>query len=564
MVEHERYDVVILGGGLAGLSLAIQLKRARPGVRLLVAERSPHPLPEAAVKVGEATVEVGADYFSNVIGMKEHLQTCQLPKLALRFFFGADGNHDITRRLEVGVSDFALLPSYQLDRGRMENALGERARELGAEFLDGCKVQDVMLGGKQHTVTLVRGSKEMTIEARWVVDASGRASILKRKLGLARKNDHEINAAWFRIGKFIKVDDWSEDPAWQARMAPRPRHRWLSTNQLMGPGYWVWLIPLASGSHSIGIVADPRFHPFDEFNTFERALAWLRKHEPQCAEKVEAERDLLQDFRVMKNYSHGCKRVYSPDRWCLTGEAGVFIDPFYSPGSDFIATSNSFITALIDYDLRVGSRVRLHVLARIYNAMYLAQYETGMVSFQDQYKIFGNTQVFSMKHYWDYAFYWAFAAVLSFKNKWPDVVFMVSVLGQIMAVRRLHCRMQRFFLEWGALEKRQWSGMMIDATKLEFVRVFHGLLAAEYDDHQLRARLKDNLRILEWVAVEMFRRAAPLVGSIPEGRPINPYAISLRPERWAAEHLFDARERPTPTDFDVAADIHRLTLAFRS
>jgi hypothetical protein len=328
----------------------------------------------------------------------------------------------------------------------------------------------------------------------------------------------------------------------------------------MGPGYWVWLIPLASGSHSIGIVADPRFHPFDEFNTFERALAWLRKHEPQCAEKVEAERDLLQDFRVMKNYSYGCKRVYSPDRWCLTGEAGVFIDPFYSPGSDFIATSNCFITALIDDDLRVKSRVRLQVLARIYNTMYLAQYETGMVSFQDQYKIFGNTQVFCMKHYWDYAFYWAFAALLSFKNKWPDVVFMVSVFRQIKAVRRLHCRMQRFFLEWGALETRQWSGMMIDATKLEFVRVLHGLIAAEYDDRELRARLKDNLRILEWVAVEIFRRAAPLVGTIPEARPINPYAISLHPERWAADGLFDARERPTPTDFDVAADIHRMTL----
>ena len=84
---------------------------------------------------------------------------------------------------------------------------------------------------------------------------------------------------------------WSDDPAWHARISSGRRE--LSTNHLMGPGYWVWLIPLASDSISIGIVADAQTHPFDGFNRFERALDWLRRREPQCASAVEQHLDVV-------------------------------------------------------------------------------------------------------------------------------------------------------------------------------------------------------------------------------------------------------------------------------
>lgn len=87
-------------------------------------------------------------------------------------------------------------------------------------------------------------------------------------------------------------------------------------------GYWVWLIRLASGSTSVGIVADADAHPFNSFNTLEKAREWLRTHEPQCAATIEAHLDGIQDFRVMRDYSYGCEQVFSGDqRWCLTGES---------------------------------------------------------------------------------------------------------------------------------------------------------------------------------------------------------------------------------------------------
>ena len=64
-------------------------------------------------------------------------------------------------------------------------------------------------------------------ECRWLIDASGRAGLLKRRLGLAEANAHAANAVWFRIGARIDVDEWSDDPAWLARCTPRDR--WLST-----------------------------------------------------------------------------------------------------------------------------------------------------------------------------------------------------------------------------------------------------------------------------------------------------------------------------------------------
>src|SRR5947207_5449909 len=155
-VTQDIYDVAILGGGVAGLTLALQLKKARPATSILVVEKQDHPVPEATHKVGESTVEIAAYYLRTVLGLEEHLQTQQLNKFGLRLFFSTNGNQDITRRVELG---HATLPpqgvgTYQLDRGRLENALGGELQEQGIPFLDACKVLQISLQpqGDHHCV----------------------------------------------------------------------------------------------------------------------------------------------------------------------------------------------------------------------------------------------------------------------------------------------------------------------------------------------------------------------------------------------------------------------------
>ncbi|GLV53915.1 hypothetical protein KDH_07660 [Dictyobacter sp. S3.2.2.5] len=185
----EQYDVAILGGGIAGLTVALQIKQMRPNTRILVLEKQEHPVPEAAHKVGESTVEVAAYYLRDVLGLDEHLQKQQLRKFGLRMFFSSGDNQEIERRVEYGQIEQAPLPAYQIDRGRLENALGDEIRRRDITFLDGCKVQRIELQPQDafHRVRILHQESEREIEARWLIDASGRSALLKRQLGLAKK-----------------------------------------------------------------------------------------------------------------------------------------------------------------------------------------------------------------------------------------------------------------------------------------------------------------------------------------------------------------------------------------
>lgn len=487
------YDVVILGGGLAGLSLARQLQLEAPLVRILVAEKRQHPVPEAAFKVGESTVEIGAHYFQKVLDLEPHLRSQQLEKLGLRYFFPHGDNRDLKRRVELGAPEYSNVPSFQLDRGRFENMLLQLVRVSGAEVLDGCSVRAIELGSTSHAITLTAGDATRVVTARWVVDASGRSSLLKRQLGLARPSGHAANASWFRFKTRLRLDDWSDDPGWKARV-PTAR-RWLSTNHLMGKGYWVWFIPLGSGSTSVGIVADSALHPFNRINRFERAIDWLREFEPQAAEVVEAHTGELEDFLALQHFAHGCARVFSADRWALTGEAGVFTDPFYSPGSDFIGMGNECITDLIAREIR-GEDIAARVES--FNQTYLRLFDAFIRLYEGQYPIMGNAQVMMAKVTWDNGCYWGMTALLFFQRRYRRPEFIASIEPLMRRFFVLHARMQSFFQAWDRADQRSYSDDARNVLDLDFLRkLMSSLNGPLMDDDALRERLENNYALLE-------------------------------------------------------------------
>ena len=380
---HGHYDVAVLGGGLAGLTIAIQLKRERPETRVLVTDKRSEPAPEAAFKVGESSVEIGAYYYREMIGMRDHLEKYQQRKLGLRFFMPAGDNSDITKRVEFCTPGHLDAFTHQIDRGRFENELFRRAKKAGADAFRGWRVQDVSLGADRHTILMSQEDEECIATARWVVDASGRANILRRKVGsgcrrryrpsLQRGMDparrrHGLRGLDRRRG--VARPDAREGPADPLHFA-LDSARVLAVADSARVGADLDRRVRRSALPSVG--GDQQLRGIDGLDEAQRAAAARRDRRPARGRaRLPARPGLL--VRV--------DAVLLADRWTLVGEAGGFLDALYSPGSDFIGFSNTFSCELIERELD-GEDVT--ELAEFYNDFYLNLFNTTAHLYRDNY-----------------------------------------------------------------------------------------------------------------------------------------------------------------------------------
>ncbi|MBK7375803.1 MAG: FAD-dependent monooxygenase [Ferruginibacter sp.] len=526
---HDQYDVVILGGGLAGLTLSLQLKNAKPGLSILVLERREADAAVAAHKVGESTVELGTHYLREVLNLKDYLEEHELPKHGLRFFFRSHTKDDIASRVELGPRLRLPVPSHQLDRGTVENYMMRLTREKGTDLVLGAKVSNVDLDRDAgHRVSYIRNGEEITVRCRWVADASGRSSILKRKLQFQKPMEHHTNAVWWRLKGVIDIDTWTNNKEWRSYLEPGLRY--LSTVHFMDTGYWLWVIPLGSKNTSIGIVADPAVHPFETFNTYEKAVEWMKKNEPLPYKMLEplGHGDGLLDFKILKHYAHHTERIYSADRWATTGESGPFLDPLYSPGTDFIALNNSWLSDLI---LRDMDGEDISGRATIYEKSHLALVDSWIPVYQNKYLLMGNTQIMVIKIFWDWATYWAIPSHL-FANKaftnlriLKELFVAPDSLGRKFG--RLNKIMQDLFLEWLPFENRVFSNRYIDPFDLAVLRKFQEEIEVQRNPGEMVTQIEKNMNILEQLAVAIFRFISTEVNGTAPDIKVNPYTINL-------------------------------------
>lgn len=408
-VEDEQttlWDVVICGAGMAGLTLALQVRQESPDLTVALLDKLESPLPDAAHKIGESSVELGSQYLER-LGLYEYLQANHIIKFGLRFFAGG-GELPLHKRLEVGPNHEPIIRSWQVDRGRFETDLRVMVKEAGVHLIEGATIKDIVLnsGDTDHVVSYTKDETVQTLGARWLADATGRAGFLRRRLKSKRGAKHPAHGSWFRvkgrvdISKF--VPEGTPDTDWHERTMCD--QRWRSTAHMMGTGYWVWIIPLASGNTSIGVVVHDESHDFDNVRTLESTRAFIAKHEVALGENlVDAE---VMDFGAIKNYAHVAARSWSPDRWALVGEAGSFTDPLYSPGTDLIAFANSFTSTLIAED--AAGDVDMLNRTRELNLMYRALISGGLKVYRGNAPIYGHPRAMSAKIYFDNFCYWSF------------------------------------------------------------------------------------------------------------------------------------------------------------
>src|SRR5579863_7023124 len=184
MIENEQtrsWDVIILGGALAGASTALLIRRRNSRWRILIIEKSDR----LGRRVGESTVEVSAYFLGRVLGLTDHLNEKHLVKQGMRFWFSNDATQGLADCSETGPRYNVRFPGYQVDRAVLDEEVLSRAVGEGAHLLRPAKIREVVLesGGMQIIHWTQEDGTTGTEKARWVVDATGVSALLARKNG---------------------------------------------------------------------------------------------------------------------------------------------------------------------------------------------------------------------------------------------------------------------------------------------------------------------------------------------------------------------------------------------
>jgi flavin-dependent dehydrogenase len=380
--EPANYDVVVIGGALSGAATATLLLRHNPGIRVLILERRT----KFGRRVGEATVEVSAFFLGRVLGLSHYLNESHLVKQGLRFWFTNPEVENIAEASEIGARYLARIPSYQLDRSTLDEEVLRRACEAGAELLRPAIVSNIQLRSGGHQSLDVRhGDKSQTINARWIIDASGVAAVLARKFGWWTPNsEHPTASCWSR---------WKGVKDWDSRALAEKYPQWASavyglrntaTNHIVGDGWWSWWIPLKGGDVSIGIVFDQRLVQFPQEGgkLGDRLKHFLMQH--PVAREIIADAEYCEDDVSWRRNLAYRTTTFSGDGFVLVGDAAAFMDPFYSPGMDWITFTSSAAANLITEQRQgkpMAERIERHnrdftvSLERWFSALYKDKYE---------------------------------------------------------------------------------------------------------------------------------------------------------------------------------------------
>jgi flavin-dependent dehydrogenase len=396
------YDVVVVGGSLSGAATATLLLRKDPGLKLLLVEKSTH----FTRRVGEATVEVSAFFLGRILGLTQHLNESHLVKQGMRFWFTNEEVASLDQASELGGRYQVRLPSYQLDRAVIDEEVLRRACAAGATLLRPASVVKVDLSpGGEQTITIRSGDAIEIVRARWVVDASGVAALLARQQGWWKSNRaHPISAAW---GRWKGVKDWDgydlaqKFPKWAS--APYGI-RGTATNHVVGDGWWSWWIPLKGGDVSVGVVFDQRLveWPADGGKLGDRLKRFLMQHP--------VAREMLADAHLIEGDVHWRKDLayfstkFAGDGFVLVGDAAAFIDPFYSPGMDWISFSAACAAELITAQRRGES---LAGPLDHHNNAFTQSYQSWFQAvYQDKYEYMGEYDLMRLAFLMDLGLYY--------------------------------------------------------------------------------------------------------------------------------------------------------------
>ncbi|WP_242112058.1 NAD(P)/FAD-dependent oxidoreductase [Luteimonas aquatica] len=331
-------DVLVIGGGPAGSTVSTLL--ARRGWRVTQLEKARHP----RFHIGESLLPMNMPIlqrlgaFEKIAAIGVHKRGADFPK--------DDGHGGYNTFAFDRAYDMKFPHAFQVRRQDFDRVLFEHAREHGVDAREGVKVERVDFDADGKPVVYARptdappGTGEQVLRPRYLIDASGRDTVLGNKFKLKHKNARHQSAAVFSHFRGV---------------ARRQGEDVGNISIYRHDHGWMWLIPLPDGVMSVGAVCYPDYMKTRKGDT-EGFLMRTLALEPDVAERMQgAER--VGEVHVTGNYAYECSRM-SGRNWVLVGDAYAFVDPMFSSGVYLGMHGAERTAAMVDAALREPARER--------------------------------------------------------------------------------------------------------------------------------------------------------------------------------------------------------------
>jgi flavin-dependent dehydrogenase len=307
-MSGDSYDVAIIGGGPAGSVAGALLARA--GRRVIVLERDKFP----RFHIGESLLPFSMQVFSR-LGLHEKFARAGFMEKFGGEMYGACGDDGVKFYFEDGFRS-QTDRSYQVTRADFDKVLLDHAAESGAEVCEETSVDAVDFTDDAATIAISRkgNGASQEIKARYVIDASGRNSILGAKFKLKLNYEHLQ-----KISVFAHYDGMTRAEGRDGTL----------TRMVRAADRWFWVIPLSPSRTSVGVVLDGAVYKKTGLSA-EEFLQGAIEEQPLLMQQMQnAER--VTPVRTAADFSYRSRHL-TGDRWMLAGDAAGFIDPVFSSG----------------------------------------------------------------------------------------------------------------------------------------------------------------------------------------------------------------------------------------